>query len=495
MKKPGQGVRKAPAKRHGAAKVQDHSAVASDLRLRAESRLPKLSKSPDLKKALTSDAETRRLLHELQVHQIELEMQNAELQECRNQAETLLDKYVALYDFAPVGYFSLDKKGRILEVNLTGAALLGVVRSRLVSRLLPRFAERPFRAVLLDLIAQVFAENGKQVGEIRLQKDDGTTFWAGLYACPAFASDPSKNVCRMAISDITVSKQAEEARRHVEILTHSNEALEQEIVRRQAVEDALKNSELHQSQLLEQSRGLQEKLRKMSRSSLQALEDERRRISRDLHDDIAQTLVGINVHLASLAGMPAISPKLLRRKILRTQRLVEASVKSVIKFALELRPPSLDDLGLIIALNTLLKDFMSRTGIRVHFKVYADVDKLNSDQRIALYRIAQTALSNVGEHAQATHVELRISKTADDIHLQVTDNGKPFDVPRTAALRSGKHLGLISMRERAEMMGGTFRIESKPGNGTIMHAQIPLASDSDDQDPVDISTECSHSLE
>ncbi len=447
----------------------------SDLRLRAEASLPKRPrKAPDGERELTSEVDTRRLLHELQVHQIELEMQNAELQECRNQAETLLDKYVELYDFAPVGYFSLDEKGRILEVNLTGAALLGVVRSRLVSRLLPRFAAPPFKPVLLDLLDKVFAGSGKQVGEVRLRKEDGSTFWAGLYACPAFASDLGRNVCRMAVSDITARKQAEEARHHVELLTQSNEALKKEIVRRQAVEDALKKSELHQNQLLEQSRRLQEELRAMSRQNLQAREDEHKRISRDLHDDVAQTLVGINVHLESLARLSGITPKVLRQNIARTQRLVEASVKSILRFAVELRPTSLDDLGLSTSLNTLLHDFMKRTGIRVQFKTFAGMDQLNSDQRTTLYRIAQTALSNVAEHSQASRVELRISKTAEAVHLTVTDNGNAFDVQQMSGLQSGQHLGLISMRERAEMKGGAFRVESEEGKGTTLHVQIPL---------------------
>ncbi len=480
MKNPNEERRnKSPAPRRPPAKVTDPAAAAAaELRARAESRLPKprkVPKAPKAAKAPASEADTLRLLHELQVHQIELEMQNAELQACRNQAETLLDKYVELYDFAPVGYFSLDEKGRILEVNLTGADLLGVVRSRLLSRSLPQFAQPPFRPALQDLLVQAFASSGKQLGEIRFRKEDGATFWASVSACPAFSADLSKTVCRMAVSDITVRKQAEEARHQVEILTHANDALKEEILGRQVVEDALKESEMHQKRLLEQAHGLEEKLREASRNSLQALEVERRRISRDLHDDVAQTLVGINVNLEALARLSSnFTPQMLRQNILRTQRLVEASVNSILAFARELRPTSLDDLGLIASLQTLLNEFMKRTGIRVRFKAYADVDQFNSDQRIALYRIAQTALSNVAQHSQASRVELQISKTAKDIHLEVTDNGKAFDVSHTAALQTSKHLGISSMHERAGMLGGTLQIESEPGQGTILRVQIPL---------------------
>jgi len=447
----------------------------TDLRLRAEASLPKRPrKATDGVGDVESAVDNRRLLHELQVHQIELEMQNAELQEWRTQAETLLEKYVDLYDFAPVGYFSLDQKGRILRVNLVGAAMLGVERSRLVSRSLPRFAVVSSRSVIMALLARVFAGDSNQACEASLRKDDGTTFWAGFHASPALASDLRENVCRMVLSDITVSKQAEEARRHAEILELSNEELKQEIVRRQAVEEALKDSEGHQRRLLEQACRLQEELRAMSRNSLQAREDEHKRISRDLHDDIAQTLVGIKVHLEALSRMSTISPAELRKQIAKTQQLVEKSVTEVLQFALELRPATLDDLGLNTSLKTLLDEFMKRTGIRVHFRTFAGADQLGSDQRTTLYRIAQTALSNVAEHSQATRVELRISRSAGAIHLEVTDNGNAFDVQQMTDLQSGRHLGLISMRERAEMLGGTFRIESEAGKGTTLHVQLPV---------------------
>jgi PAS domain S-box-containing protein len=449
-------------------KISD--AKKTDLRRRAEASLPQRPRQT----AAESAGDTARLLHELQVHQIELEMQNAELQAWRYQAETLLEKYIDLYDFAPVGYFSLNQKGRILRCNLTGATLLGVERSRLASRSLPRFAVTSGRGVITDLIDRVFAGDGNQSGDTQLKKDDGTTFWAGLHANLVFAEDLGENVCRMVISDITSSKQAEEARRQAEVLALSNAELQREIVRRQAVEDALKDSERHQHSLLEQARHLQEELRAMSRSSLQAREDDHRRISRDLHDDVAQTLVGINVHLETLARMSEIPPKVLKRHIVQTQKRVEKSVKAVLLFSLELRPPALEDLGLNTSLKTLLKAFMKRTGIRVHFRTFAGADLLGSDQQTALYRITQTALSNVAEHAQASHVELRISRTAEAVCLAVADNGKAFDVQQMAGLQAGQHLGLISMRERAEMMGGTFQIASEEGKGTSLRVQLPV---------------------
>ena len=133
--------------------------------------------------------------------------------------------------------------------------------------------------------------------------------------------------------------------------------LKQEIAQRKSVEESLRQSEQHYSQLLEQSRQLQEQLRHLSRQILSAQEEERKKISRELHDVIAQTLTGINVRLAALKKEATINTKGLRTKIARTQRLVEKSVDIVHRFARELRPTVLDDLGLIPALHSFMKAF------------------------------------------------------------------------------------------------------------------------------------------
>ncbi|MCC5845665.1 MAG: PAS domain S-box protein [Verrucomicrobia bacterium] len=473
MKKPNPDGRKPPENQRDG-EPDPASVPDTELRRRAESRLAVREEETHGEEGPASDADTRRLLHELQVHQIELEMQNQELQESRDRAAALLDKYIELYDFSPAGYFTLDEHGVILEVNLTGAALLGEVRSRLIGRMLSRFAEPSERAPLLQLLAHTFDEPGKQVGEVRFKPLIGPGFWAALNACPAFSDDLSRHVCRLAVTDITARKEAEEARRRVETLTHSNEELKAEIARRRAVEAELQKSGLQQIELLDQAHDLQEKLKKLSRSNLHTMEKERKRISRDLHDDVVQTLVGINFHLVSLSEQHDIPPETLKEKIVQTQRLVEKSVQSILSFAQALRPPGLDDLGLVASLNTQLEDFIKRTGIRVSLQAADKVDQLSGDQRIALYRIVQTALANVEEHSRATRVTIRLSETAEQVQLRVTDNGRSFDVPGQAALRSGKHLGLISMRERAEMMGGTFRIESGAGKGTVLFVEFPL---------------------
>ncbi len=154
------------------------------------------------------------------------------------------------------------------------------------------------------------------------------------------------------------------SRRTVE-LSAANLELSIEIGQRKVAEAALQKSERHYSQLLEQSEHLQEQLRQLSRQILSAQEDERKRISRELHDVIAQTLTGINIRLAALNKAAAVNTKHLDRKIASARRLVEKSVEIVHQFARELRPAVLDDLGLIPALHTYVKTFSQRTHIRV----------------------------------------------------------------------------------------------------------------------------------
>ena len=449
------------------------------LRHRAEARLRAQQKTQRLatgKNGATADQQ--RLLHELQVHQVELEMQNAELQEARDQTGALLEKYTDLYDFAPVGYFSLDDQGRILEANLTGAALLGMERSRVLHQPLARFAAPAGRPLLQTFLERVFAEPGPQACEVSLLKLGDVAFWASLHAASVASSASARPWCRVAVSDITALKRADEAQRRSEALAMSNRELTQEVVRRRAAEAALAQSQQHQTDLLEKSHRMQAQLRHFSHQILRAQEEERKRISRELHDGITQTLVGINVHLENLARDFTGHPKTLTRHIAQTQRLVEKSVKIVHQFARELRPTALDDLGLVATLHSFMKDSTKRTGLHVHFKTFTagQTDEFDNATRTVSYRVAQEALTNVARHAHATRVDLTIQKLPGALLLQIKDNGKSFQVDRVLHATRSKHLGLLGMRERVEMIGGRLSVESAPRQGTTIRAEIPFRS-------------------
>lgn len=265
-------------------------------------------------------------------------------------------------------------------------------------------------------------------------------------------------------------------------LSASNRELKKEIAKRMVVEQSLRQSEAHATQVLGRSRQLQEQLRLLSRHVLSSQEEERKRISRELHDVIAEMLTGINVRLATLKLEAATHANGLGRKIAGTQRLIEASVSIVHRFARELRPAMLDDLGLIPALHTFMKSFSKQAGIRVSLTAFAGVEQLSSAKRTALYRVAQEALTNVARHANASRVDVRIQRLPHGLCMEIQDDGKAFNVEQTrrnAGKRQG--LGLLGMQERLEMVGGAFAVESAPGKGTLIQAQIPFSKKTKDR--------------
>ena len=262
-------------------------------------------------------------------------------------------------------------------------------------------------------------------------------------------------------------------RRQTAELADTRRRLKRELVRRQSIEAALKESREHYGELLLRSRHMQEHLRRLTRKILSAHEQERKRISRELHDEIGQTLTAVNVRLATLKKEATVTAQDLKKAIGSTQRLVERSMNTVHRFARELRPPVLDDLGLIPALHSYLKSFTKRSGVPVRFKAFADVEKIDNETRTALYRVAQEAFTNVARHAQASLVNVTISRRQKLVWMEIHDNGRSFDVKRLTG-KASMRLGLLGMRERIEMVGGTLDIESEPGKGTTIRAQVPF---------------------
>jgi diguanylate cyclase (GGDEF)-like protein len=184
----------------------------TDLRQQAEAKLSKRKKSP------TTDADTLRLLQELQVHQIELEMQNEELVQARAEVEAALRQYTDLYDFSPVGYFTLARDSTISRVNLAGANLLGAdaERSKLIKRRFGVFISAQSRTTFNAFLEKVFISKCKETCEISLLKDGTDPFWARIEAIfDASDSERKHEVCCAVVSDITERVQADEALRHL----------------------------------------------------------------------------------------------------------------------------------------------------------------------------------------------------------------------------------------------------------------------------------------
>ena len=268
-------------------------------------------------------------------------------------------------------------------------------------------------------------------------------------------------------------------------LAESVTELKMEILQRTAAEDALRTSELTTSGLLVKSLEMQDELRHLSRQLLSVQEEERRKISCELHDVIAQSLSSINLRLAELKTESKTSREILCQKIDSTQTLVEKTVEIVHRFARELRPSVLDDLGLIPALEAHLKTFIQETGVRVKLTAFGEIEESDNATLTILYRIAQEALANVARHAHAIHAQVTILDLDGTIRMDITDDGVGFEVDGQSCAVKTIRLGLLGMKERIEMIGGSFCIESSPGKGTTIRIELPRAPGTTPSEPLE----------
>ncbi len=219
----------------------------------------------------------------------------------------------------------------------------------------------------------------------------------------------------------------------------------------------------------------QDTLQMFSRQLIEAQEDERRRIARELHDQIGQilTAVKMNLHTVQRFGLGSEAGSYVKDNI----EAVDEALRLVRDLSIDLRPPVLDDLGLVTALGWYVDRYTKRTGLKVD--VVIDLpdpnERFSHDLETACFRIAQEALTNVVRHASASRVVVQLNKTAKSLALVVKDNGVGFDSKRLRS-RSPRAatLGLVSMQERAHAAGGTLEIESTPSRGTRIRFTVPL---------------------
>jgi signal transduction histidine kinase len=277
-------------------------------------------------------------------------------------------------------------------------------------------------------------------------------------------------VIQCNIRDITSRHQAEEA------LANFSKALEIRVGERTS--ELLTANKLMKKMLDEGKRAEEritksrERLRNLSARLQTLLEDERTRISREIHDELGQALTALKLDLSlTRRGLAAGGHAEMSAKIHDIEQAVNRIIRTVRKIATELRPGILDELGVGAAIEWMGKDFKNRTGIRCKVTVKG-VEKVSDPVlSTAIFRIVQEALTNVMRHAAASEVTVRLEKKDDTLTLEVRDNGVGI---REGRIFDPHSLGIIGIRERVLLLGGEAVISGKPGEGTLVGVTIPL---------------------
>jgi two-component system sensor histidine kinase DegS len=223
-----------------------------------------------------------------------------------------------------------------------------------------------------------------------------------------------------------------------------------------------------------EERQLRESMQYYITQITRAQEDERLRISRELHDETAQVLVSLSRGIDSLISAKPKLPKTSLERLEKLRGTTELALEGVRRFSQDLRPSVLDDLGLVPALEWLTGGMEKRHGVATEFSITGTQHRLTADKELVIFRIAQEALSNVRRHSQATTVDMSLDFADDALTLVISDNGRGFYLPERASdlVLYGK-LGVVGMRERARLVGGTIVIQSDVGCGTTVTLRVP----------------------
>jgi PAS domain S-box-containing protein len=433
----------------------DAEPTGADLRQRAEEQLRRRLSAPDL----LPPEDLPRVLHELQVHQIELELQNAELRRAQQALDASRARYFDLYDLAPVGYVTLSAQGMILEANLTAATLLGVARGQVIRQAITRFILPDDQDIYYRHRRQLSAAAGGQVCELRLLRADGAPFWVRMDATAA-TEEGGTAVWRTVLSDITAQKQAAAA------LQQAHDTLEQHVAARTA---ELSHALLKLSVQAEQLRSLASELTLVEQR-------ERLRLAEQIHDGLQQLLVAARFRLTQM-GQGELAT--VRQECQEIGQILDEAVADARSLTAELSPPVLRTGGLLAGLEWLIRWSQEKHHLTVHLTApAAPLPPLPEDLTVLLFQSVRELLFNTVKYARVREVEVTLAGNGRDLTLTVADAGTGF-TPQDLRGEGGGGggFGLARIRHRLELLGGCMTLDSAPGQGTriTLAALLPTA--------------------
>jgi signal transduction histidine kinase len=228
---------------------------------------------------------------------------------------------------------------------------------------------------------------------------------------------------------------------------------------------------VQKNRLLEETLATQAQLRALSRRLVMTQESERHHLARELHDEIGSLLTGIKLHLGGSAGSGTDQ---IDARTAAAHAIIDEALAKTRSLSHGLRPPMLDDLGLLPALSWHIKEFTARANVQVNFQHHDLQGRFPEEVEIAAYRIVQEALTNIARHAQVHEATVTLWADQSGLGIEISDQGAGFE--QTATLANASGVGLAGMRERVASLGGSLTITSAPGTGTSVMVELPLAT-------------------
>jgi PAS domain S-box-containing protein len=369
--------------------------------------------------------------------------------------------YASMLDLANDTIMIRDLQDRIVYWNQGAERLYGWSKEEAIGKYVHTFLKTKFPQPLSEIFEE-FLPTGHWQGVLEHNKKDGTPVMVSSRWTLQRGEDQSQYVYLEINNDITAQRIAEQQLQQAQI------KLEERVVER--TKKLTKTNKLLREQIAERRRA-QEALKNLSIRLISAQEDERRRISHDLHDDLGQILTYITLDLERAKNTTeAVKKNELIRNVLDATRQAREHLRELSAL---LRPRVLDEIGLKAAIQTNLSDFSQRAGIRTKFDFQCQESHLPENVKGGIYRIFQEALLNVIKHARAKMVSISVKSLSSKIRLEIEDDGIGF---REAKLLPAQKSGLSAMRERTDLLGGSFRLKSSSRNGTNIVVTIPIST-------------------
>lgn len=314
-------------------------------------------------------------------------------------------------------------------------------------------------------------ENGRAADERWHVSKDGRRFFVSGVLTPMYDPDG------VVVGYVKITRDLTQQRRAEEELRRMNDELEVRV--RERTFELAKVNESLRDEISERIQTERDRVR-LLRQIVRAQEDERRRIARDIHDQVGQQMTALRLNLAAIE-QGYIGDGEIREKLEQTKALAERLDADVDFLAWELRPAALDDIGVAEAMGSFVREWSRYSGVEAQFHTTGlDKERLSPETETNLYRIMQEALNNTMKYAQASRVDVLLERRENQVILIVEDNGTGFNPSEEVGGEDQKGMGLIGMRERAALVGGTLQIESKPQNGTTIFVRVPAKFSEDD---------------